>query len=285
MDKKRNRIILVSVLTPVALLALGLTYLIFYMVDDYQQVQAWSRSGINKLGQAVYTDRPLEDNQLITERDIYEKQIPSIKILADSILCKNDVIGKRVKYPMIQNQLMTCEDIGMSREELHKDELVRLKRCDGNDLKALCPHLANTKVRLAEKSVYKLVQDMQEGAILKVSDFKLESREGEETEHCVSDIRLLVGRKTKYGMTKGQPVHSFDLEMESTEEQDAYVSTRDLKPGESLKKDDIEKKHFNENQRPVTAILDPALILGSKVMQPVAKDQVLRSVDLEALPL
>lgn len=57
--------------------------------------------------------------------------------------------------------------------------------------------------------------------------------------------------------------------------EDAFVATRDLKPGDTVSAADIVKKHFEKNNCSVNAILEQSLIEGSKVVQPSRRTRCL----------
>ncbi len=264
----------------VLLVIAGCVYLIaMSSADDEKLRTALSEAGI-KVSQEVNTDRPIANGQVITEQDVYETEIPADEARAETFLCKADVIGKRTVGAMEPDQPLTIQDLGLSREEILNNEIERLKKHDSKS-NGFCSHAVDTKVRMPEKFIYKMTREIPEGERLKPADVVAHPIYEKDVKNCVVDIRLIRNHVIKYGVNDMQKLHSFDLAVVGKDgDEDAFVATRDLKPGDKVKPEDIAKKHFEKGKCSVTAILDESFIAGSTVLQPIAKDHVFRAIDL-----
>ncbi|MBP7860469.1 flagella basal body P-ring formation protein FlgA [bacterium] len=276
----RNKLIIF--ISVALLLIIGCVVLIVMsLADDQKLKDALSEAGI-KVSQEVYTDRPIASGQIITAQDVYENQIPVDQVRTELFLCKDDVIGKRTVGAMEGNQPLTVQDLGLRREDVLKDEIARLKN-PGANKNASCSHSADTKVKMPGAVVFKSKRDIPEGERIKASDVEIVPAKDYNTKDAACDIRLVANHVVKYGLENGQLLSSFDFATVGKEgEEDAFIATRDLKPGETVKLEDVAKKHFEKEKCSVNAILDQSLIVGSKVAQPISKDQVFRVIDLQA---
>lgn len=277
---KKKTMLLIAV--PVVLIVVGLIFVVLSSADDERLKDALREAGIEQDVQEVYTDRAIASGQVISAQDVYEAQIPLGDVRAEAFLCMNDVIGKRIVGAMEPNQFLTVQDVGLRKEDVLKIELDRLKDNHSNK-NALCPHASDSKLKLPEKVIYKATRGIPEGERIKASDIKAVPAEENETKDCAGDARLIVNHVAKYGLESGQIFSLFDVVTVGKEQdEDAFVAARDLKPGETVKPTDIVEKHFEKGKCSVNAILDKSLIEGSKVVQPIAKDQVFRLIDLVA---
>jgi flagella basal body P-ring formation protein FlgA len=265
----------------VLLIIAGCVYLIaMSSADDEKLRTALNEAGI-KISQEVNTDRAIANGQVITEQDVYEVEIPANEARAEAFLCKADVIGKRTVGAMEPDQPLTIQDLGLSREVVLNNEIERLKKHNSKS-NGFCSHSVDTKVREPEKFVYKATSDIPEGERIKAGDIKTLPAAENDTKNCIGDIRLVANHMAKYGIESGQLLHPHNFATVGKDEEDAFVATRDLKPGDVVKPEDIAKKHFEKNKCSANAILDENLIAGSNVVQPITRDQVFRVIDLQA---
>lgn len=272
--------VLLSCLALLGLILVGSILIAISSADDEKLKQALREAGIEDIAQEVYTDRAISRGEVVTANDVYEIQIPVDEVRAEAFLCKDDAIGKRTVGAMEGGQSLTIQDLGLRKEEVLKSEIAKLKN-QGKVKNAYCLHSADTKIRIPEKDVYKVTRGIPEGERIQASDIEKASVKDEDAKNCIGDIRLILNHMLGYGMEEGQPMRSVDLVVVGKEsEEDAFVATRDLKPGEVVKPEDVAKKHFEKEKCSVNAILDQSLIVGSSVLQPIAKDRVFRVVDL-----
>ncbi len=276
----RNKM-LIAILITLLLLIGSIVLIVMSFADDEKLKDALREAGIDEVSQEVYTDRSIARGQVITEQDVYENQIPVDEARAEAFLCKEDVIGKRTVGAMEPDQPLTVQDLGLRKEDVLKNEIERLKkrRPRSNEV---CSHLADTKVRIPVKFLYRATRDIPEGERIKESDIETIPVAEHNTKNCIGDVRLAVNHMAKYGIEKDQFLYHHYLVTVGIEEEDAFVATRGLKPGEVVKPDDVAKKHLEKNMCSANAILEENLITGSIVVQPIAKDQVFRVIDLQA---
>lgn len=271
--------VLLIALIPILLIAVAIVLIMGSSAEDEKLKKALRDAGLSSdEAQILCADKPIAKGQIISERDVYEVGVDLNELHAGSIICIGDVVGKRAAGVIQAGEPVTAEDIGLRRQDHLKSELERLKNYDIGT-RGFCSHPYETIVHpLFVK--YKAKRDIPAGERIKITDFK--SACSFETDHfpCVTDIRLIVNHASKFGIEKGQLLHAFDIDSVGKYETDVFVAARDLKPEDIVKLEDIEIKHFRKGECSVTAILEKSMIPGSKVLQPIAKGQVFRVVDL-----
>ncbi|MCW5824898.1 MAG: flagella basal body P-ring formation protein FlgA [Cyanobacteria bacterium TGS_CYA1] len=276
----RNKI-LIAIALMLLLIVGSVILVVMSLAEDGKLKNALREAGFEEVSQAVYTDRPLASGQVITAQDVYENEISIDDARAEVVMCKDDVIGKRTVGAMEGCAPLTVQDVGLRREDVLNNELDRLKKI-GAKTHGICAHKSDTKIRAPQKFVFRVNRDVPEGERIKASDIDTLPAAEHDTKNCIGDIRLVINHMAKYGMEKDQLLHPHNLVTVGEYEEDAFVATRDLKPGDIVSAADIAKKHFEKNKCSVNAILEQSLIEGSKVVQPIAKDQVFRVIDLQA---
>ncbi len=280
MDKKRNLILVFLLALPAILLAAGLTWFVASVIDNIQENEAWREKGFHKIGQVVYCERDIDDGEVIKEEDLFEKMVDPASINANSILCKDFLVGHTARYSISANSLITCDDIGMNQQELEKEEI---KKLDSEDpLIGICPHDKSTKITMAKTLfVVKTKKAVEKGATLKVADLKIEKADtGSDTADAIRDIRNAVGHQLKYGANEDQTLVRDDLVLDGAGHIVAFVAARELGKGEIILDSDIEIKELDPKQSRVNELLDKSFIVGSKTTQTIKRNQVIRSVDV-----
>lgn len=274
--------ILIAIALMLLLIVGSIVFLVISFMEDDKFRGALIDAGLGETSQEIYTDRHIAKGEVITAQDIYEREIPMDDASSEVTICKDDVIGKRTVGEMEGDMPLTAQDVGLRKEDVLKNEIERRKKLDAKS-HAACAHGSDTKIRMPEKFVFGVNKDIPEGERIKASDIDTLPAAEHDTKNCIGDIRLVINHMAKYGTEKEQLLHPHDLVTVGEYEEDAFVATRDLKPGDTVGASDIAKKHFEKNKCSVNAILEQGLIEGSKVVQPIAKDQVFRVIDLQAL--
>ncbi len=284
MDKKRNLILVFLLVLPAILLAGGLTWLIAFVIENIQENDAWREKGLYKIGQVVFAERYIEDGEVIKEEDLFEQMVDPETIRANSILCKDFLVGKTARYSLSANSLITCDDMGMSQQELEKEELKKLDKAKIDPLIGICPHDKSTKIPMVKTLfVVKTTKAIDEGAILKVADLKIEKADtGADTTEALRDIRNAVGHQLRNGASADHTLVHDDLRLDGAQPITAYVAVRDLKAAEVISEKDIQTKELNSDQYRVNELLDKSFIVGKKATQTIKRDQVIRCVDVSS---
>lgn len=280
MDKKRNLILSVLLALPAILLAAGLTWFVAFVIDNIQENEAWREKGFHKIGQVVYCERDINDGEVIKEEDLFEKMVEPESINANSILCKDFLVGKTTRYSISANSLITCDDIGMNQQELEKEEIKKLDRED--PLIGICPHDKSTKIAMAKTLfVVKTAKPIAQGATITVADLKIEKADtGADTTDAIRDIRNAVGHQLRKGANKEQTLVRDDFKTDEEKPIIAFVAVRELKPADDISEKDIQAREFEPDHILVNALLDKSFIVGNKATQTIKRDQIIRSVDV-----
>ncbi len=281
MQKKRNTIILIAFLAPVLIVGTCISLWIFSYFQGLREAESWRlKTGLGKIGQVVVCDRDIPEGKSLSASDIYEREIEPYLIKPEYLLCKEYAIGKQAKYGVSAGQIVSCFDLGINQEELEKNELAHLKQKRGEEIVVMCSHPQSTKLSIPKDKAFRAVRDIKEGDSLNKNDLELAPMQDEDKSNCISDIRSLVGRPVKYGISQGQFVHKFDLVELGDTSLDLFVASRNIKAGEQLTKDNIQKTVIGKYEYPNNAVLDEKFVHESKASQPIAKSQVIRCVDI-----
>jgi len=273
MDKKRNLILVFLLVLPAVLLAGGLTWFLALVLENVQENDAWREKGLYKIGQVVVTERNIKAESIIKPDDIFERTIDPDSIRASNCLCKDFVIGKKASFALSADTQITCDDIGVSQSELEAEELKK---------KEMCPHDKATKISQPKNLfVVKATKALAAADILKLTDLKIEKAEtGFDTTTAIRDIRTTVGHQLRYDVKPNQTLVKEDLTIAVDAPPTVFVTVRDLSSSDVISDKDIKAKILDPEEYPLNAIFEKSFIVGTKPIQAISRDQIIRNIDI-----
>ncbi len=241
----------------------------------------WIATGMPALNRTVAADRPIPEGKTIEADDVLELPVSGSNIPADSLLCKDSVIGKQCKRKLEPGAFVRSSDIADGKNLF--EEQSKKFQASGKQLSSLCSHTYSKfyESDAHEATHWKCASDagVADGAKCDLNDF--ESIKGAAKENELQNCWMLAGRASSRGMFQGHAVTYSDIDYTNGSKVTIYKPLKDIPPGKPIEFKDLKAIVVQSDVAPVSAVCDAGLLGDSVAHVKIPAGKVIQAFDLE----
>lgn len=273
MSRQSAPIILAVVMVLIALTA------IVYIVRTQRYHTQYVVAATPDLAQAVYADRDIADEHVITPEDVVELPIQPADIFPGAMPCQDLVVGSKAKHAIAFRQVVNGKDLQGSNGKMLIDSSDQT-RITPADRTTICHHSHGNLINQDPTRTFVIVEDLKEGAII-TTKLLLERPDSDAPDDAAHNMWQIVGRPSKYGLFEGNIASEFDSDHASKIPVTVLVTTRDIARGESIAGSDVRSVSLAAVKCPGTALTSTDLLAGCHAHLDIPSGTILRAFHLD----
>ena len=275
MTRQSAPIILALVMVLIALAA------IVYMVRLPKYHTQYIAAASADLPQAVYADRDIAADHVITADDVVELPIQSEFIIPGALPCQDLVIGAKTRQKIEFRTVINGKELISAAGKALVPEGNESKITVADKVKS-CHHSHGNLIDLSPNKTFVVVEDVREGAIISPKVL-LEKSASDAPDDAAHSLWQIVGRPSKYGLFEGNVASEFDADHDGKVPVSVLVAGRDLTQDEAITKADLQVVTMPASQCPGTALTAPELLSGCKAHVDISKGTIVRAFQADTI--